>query len=94
MSNCFMGDYYDHYYEDPYLAAYSMSEEYPEIHKEYIQKSTAFVEALGGFGSPLWKQYEELSGLLLHQATILARESYILGTKDMSRFMTDLLVNR
>ena len=50
-----MGDYYDHYYEDPYLAAYSMSEEYPEIHKEYIQKSTAFVEALGGFGSPLWK---------------------------------------
>ena len=91
MSECFMGDYYDHYYDDPYLTAYSMSEEYPEIYKEYRKRSEDFINTLGGIGSPLCKEFEEITSLLYRKATILARESYILGTQDMSRILLDIL---
>lgn len=91
MSDTFMGDFYDHYYEDPYMAAYNMSEEYPAIQKEYMEKNETLIEELGGIGSDLCDKYEEVTGLLIQKGIILARESYILGTQDMSRIIKDIL---
>lgn len=91
MSNTFMGDFYDHYYEDPYMVAYNMSEEYPDVHKKYMEKNEALIEELGGIRSPLCKKYEEVTNLLILKGNILARESYVLGSIDMARVMKEVL---